>query len=90
MCFEGVGYVVEFLAVASEEDCASAWAVAAAYDVAADVGRCVVECGREWLIEATVAWGGIRYGCFVEAFVVVVSIISSRPVCDSYVEGLRG
>ena len=53
--FEAVGDVFEFLAVACEEDGASSWAVAAADDIALDVGWAIGLWG-EGLIIAAVSW----------------------------------
>lgn len=64
--FEAVGYVIEFLAVAREEERAGARAVADANDVALDVGRAVWSRG-ERLIVAAGPWRGVGYGGFVPA-----------------------
>lgn len=67
LSFETVGYVVEFFAVASEEDGARAGAVADAYNVALDVGGAVR--GRcEGLIVAAGTEGGVGYGGLVPAW----------------------
>jgi hypothetical protein len=66
--FEAVGDVVEFLAVAGEEEGAGAGAVADADDVALDVGRAVGG-GCEGLVVAALARGGVCYGVFVPAYV---------------------
>ena len=65
---EAVGDVVEFLAVAGEEEGACAGAVADADDVALDVGRAVgSRC--EGLVVAALASGGVGYRVFVPACV---------------------
>jgi len=58
--FEAMGYIVELLAVAGEEDCASAGAIANTYHVALDIGGAVI-CGGEGLVVAAGAGGGIGY-----------------------------
>ena len=67
LSFETVGYIVEFFAVASEEDGARAGAVADAYHVALDVGGAV---GRrcEGLVVAAGTGRGVGYGGFVPAW----------------------
>lgn len=66
--FKAVGDVVEFLAVAGEEEGACAGTVADADDVALDVGRAVRGWG-EGLVVAALAGGGVRHGVFVPAWV---------------------
>ena len=65
--FETVGYVVEFFAVAGEEDGAGAGAVADTYHVALDVGGAVGG-GCEGLVVAAGTEGGVGYGGFVPAW----------------------
>ena len=67
LSFETVGYIVEFFAIASEEDGARAGAVADAYHVALDVGR-AVGCRCEGLIVAAGTGRGVGYGGFVPAW----------------------
>lgn len=69
--FQAVGNVLEFLAVAGEEEGAGAGAVADAYDVALDVGGAVGG-GCERLVVAALTGGGVGYGVFVPAWVVLV------------------
>jgi hypothetical protein len=68
--FEAVGDVVEFLAVAGEEEGSGAGAVADADDVALHVGGAVGG-GGEGLVVAALAGGGVGYGVFVPAWEVV-------------------
>ena len=63
---ETVGYIVEFLAVASEEEGARAGPVTAAYLVALYV-RGAVGGGGESLVVAAGTEGGVGYGGFVPA-----------------------
>ena len=63
---ETVGYIIKFLAVASEEDGACAGAVANAYHVALYVGRAIWG-GCERLVVAAGTDRGVGYGCFVPA-----------------------
>ena len=64
--FEAVGYIIEFLAVAREEDRAGTRAVADTNDVALDVGRAIWS-GREGLVVPAGPRGGVGYGGFVPA-----------------------
>lgn len=59
--FEPVRYVVEFFAVAGEEDGTAARSVPNAYYVALDVGG-AIGCARERLVVAAVAGRGVREG----------------------------
>ena len=65
-----MGDVIELLAVAGEEEGAGAGAVADADDVALHVGG-TVGGGREGLVVAALAGGGVGYGVFVPACVLV-------------------
>lgn len=68
-----MGDVVEFLAVAGEEEGTGTGTVADANDVALDVGRAVGG-GREGLVVAALAGGGVGHGVFVPAWVGVLVI----------------
>lgn len=84
--FEAVGYVIEFLAVACEEDRAGARAIADANDVALDVGR-AIRSRREGLVVPARTRGGIGYGRFVPAYVNKLGVEYQRKTGESMEKG---
>ena len=81
--FEPAAHVVEFLAVAREEDLAGAWAVADADDVALDVVGGVGG-GGEGLVVAAVASGEVGEGVFVVACCPVTISLLGLPTCNEH------
>jgi hypothetical protein len=74
LAFQIMRYVVEFLAIAGEEDCSRAWLIADAYHVALDkVG--VVFSARKGLVMPPDAVGDVSEGVLVVSCHILLAII---------------